>query len=303
MDLDLDWDNEDILRSAIQECGLEGFDEGIDLSCIQNEPDEVENTNAHHEIIDDHEKLSRAFLQNAVADNEDYFMSTLVDPTTNMPNLEPWTPEDQITYKISVKQEENDSKIKTEEIEKNRFPFVVNNNNYVIDSNNYDSNSDSGIDNAESEIITTQPGRNYSSTIIVLPIDMIKKKTPCSVLKKKSSSRTFHLEKENFKNGENQKLSKDKKQYFQFRDNKVLKKSNLTRKEEQTQKLMRRKIRNREAAQKSRIQKKMYVTNLEAEIKEYMIKTDELLNQIEKLKAQNTNLLKQSNMNMYLPLD
>ena len=47
----------------------------------------------------------------------------------------------------------------------------------------------------------------------------------------------------------------------------------------------------------------MYVTNLEAEIKEYMVKTDELLNQIEILKAQNTNLLKQSNMNMYLPLD
>merc|ERR1712079_301561 len=230
-------------------------------------------------------------------------MSTLVDPTTNMPNLEPWTPEDPITYKISVKQEENNPKLKTEEIEENRISSVVNNNNYVIDSNNYDSSSDSGIDNAESEIITAQPGRNYSSTIIVLPIEMIKKKTPCSEQKKTSSSRTFHLEKENFKNGENQKLSEDKKQYFQSRDNKVLKKSNLTRKEEQTQKLMRRKIRNREAAQKSRIQKKMYVTNLEAEIKEYMVKTDELLNQIEKLKAQNTNLLKQSNMNMYLPLD
>ena len=27
MDLDLEWDNEDILSSAIQECGLEGFDE------------------------------------------------------------------------------------------------------------------------------------------------------------------------------------------------------------------------------------------------------------------------------------
>ena len=27
MDLDLDWDTEDVLSTAIQECGLEGFDE------------------------------------------------------------------------------------------------------------------------------------------------------------------------------------------------------------------------------------------------------------------------------------
>jgi len=296
MDLDLDWDSEDILSSAIQECDIGDLDEGIDLSC-KNLTNEVENTNAHHEMAND-DVLSRfSHLKNDVADYEDHLIYPIVNPSTNMPNLAPWTPTDTIDYKISIKQEEDDSNIKSEEIEVNQPLSVVINN--INNNNNYDSSSDSGIDNAESEIITTQPGRNPSSTIIVLPINMIKKKTQCSVLKKKSSSRNFHPKKENNQNDGNQILSKDKLQYYQQRDNKVSKRHNLTK----DQKQMRRKIRNREAAQKSRIQKKMYVSNLEAEIKEYMIKTDELLNQIEKLKEQNTNLLRQSNMNMYLPLD
>ncbi|XP_052032320.1 cyclic AMP-responsive element-binding protein 3 [Apodemus sylvaticus] len=67
----------------------------------------------------------------------------------------------------------------------------------------------------------------------------------------------------------------------------------LTKVEEQVLKRVRRKIRNKRAAQESRKKKKVYIVGLESRVLKYTAQNQELLNKVQRLEEQNLSLLDQ----------
>merc|ERR1712062_934251 len=280
MDLDFVWGNKDLLSSAILECEIDAIDEGNALP----EADVFENSNAPADIVDNYDFFPEVLLENDDAKYKDHLMYTIVNPTTNTPEY----------CKISQNQQTNFSNIKEEEVNKDLS---------AVANGNYDSSSDSGVDQGESEKNqpTLQQWGEYSS-LTILSAKSSKKESRLSLLKKKVGSKSPHSPRKKYQN-EHKKLSQNKSPCYHQKTIKRSQKYHITKEEEQQRKQMQRKMRNRESAQESRRRKKMYISSLEARVKEYSIKTCELMKHVEILKVQNKILLKQSNLKMDLPLD